>query len=49
VRAIHRIDRPLAGRASPDADLQAIEAALWRMIREDAAAADREIEVRRLT
>jgi NitT/TauT family transport system ATP-binding protein len=49
VRAIQRIDRPLAGRASPDADLQAIEAALWRMIREDAAAADREIEVRRLT
>lgn len=46
VRAIHRVDRPLGGRASADADLQAIEAELWRMIRDDAAAADRDIEMR---
>jgi NitT/TauT family transport system ATP-binding protein len=44
VRAIERIDRPLAGRAASDPDLQAIEAALWRMIRDDAAAAAQEIE-----
>jgi NitT/TauT family transport system ATP-binding protein len=46
VRAILRIDRPLANRASADADLYAIEAEIWRMIREDAAAADRDVEVR---
>jgi NitT/TauT family transport system ATP-binding protein len=44
VRAIHRIDRPLAGREAMDPDLRAIEAALWGLIRDDAAAAEREIE-----
>ena len=44
VRAIRRIDRPLAGRAATDPDLQAIEAELWRLIRDDAAAAERDIE-----
>ena len=47
VRAIHRIDRPLHGRDMVDADLQAIEADLWRLIRDDAAAAEREMESRR--
>ena len=42
VRHIARIDRPIAGRAASDPDLLAIEAELWRMIRDDAAAADRE-------
>jgi NitT/TauT family transport system ATP-binding protein len=44
VRAIRRIDRPLAGRATDDADLRPIEAELWALIRDDAAAAEREIE-----
>ena len=44
VRAIQRIDRPLAGRLATDPDLQAIEAELWRLIRDDAAAAERDIE-----
>lgn len=44
VRAIQRIDRPLAGRQSSDSDLQAIEAGLWRLIRDDVAAAEREME-----
>jgi NitT/TauT family transport system ATP-binding protein len=44
VRAIRRIDRPIAGREAIDADLQAVEAELWRLIRDDAAAAEREIE-----
>ncbi len=44
VRAIQRIDRPVAGRAATDPDLQAIEAELWRQIRDDAAAAERDIE-----
>jgi NitT/TauT family transport system ATP-binding protein len=44
VRAIQRIDRPLAGRQATDPDLQAIEAALWRLIRDDAVAAERDIE-----
>jgi NitT/TauT family transport system ATP-binding protein len=42
VRHITRIDRPLAGRSADDADLRTIEADLWRMIRDDAAAAERE-------
>jgi len=46
IRAVHRIDRPIAGRSPDDADLQAVESELWRLIRDDAAAADREIEVR---
>jgi NitT/TauT family transport system ATP-binding protein len=44
VRAIQRIDRPLAGRQATDPDLQAIEAARWRLIRDDAVAAERDIE-----
>jgi NitT/TauT family transport system ATP-binding protein len=44
VRAIRRIGRPLAGRSAADDDLQSIEAELWRLIREDAAAADRVVE-----
>jgi NitT/TauT family transport system ATP-binding protein len=42
VRAVLRIDRPLAGRKPGDADLVRVEAELWRMIRDDAAAAERE-------
>ena len=42
VRAVLRIDRPLAGRKPGDADLARVEAELWRMIRDDAAAAERE-------
>ena len=42
VRAVVRIDRPLAGRGGRDPDLLAIEENLWRMIRDDAAAAERE-------
>jgi NitT/TauT family transport system ATP-binding protein len=45
VRSIYRIDRPIVGRSPGDADLQAIESELWRLIRDDAAAADRDIEV----
>lgn len=44
VRAIHRIDRPVAGRAMTDPDLQAMEAELWRLIRDDAAAAQRALD-----
>jgi len=43
VRAILRIDRPLVGREATDADLLAIEAELWTLIRDDAAAAERDI------
>ena len=42
VRAVLRIDRPLAGRQAGDPDLVRVEAELWRMIRDDAAAAERE-------
>jgi NitT/TauT family transport system ATP-binding protein len=42
IRDILRIDRPLAGRAADDADLLALERRLWRMIRDDAAMAERE-------
>jgi NitT/TauT family transport system ATP-binding protein len=44
VRTIRRIDRPLSGRAAGDPDLRSVEAELWRLIRDDAAAAEREIE-----
>ena len=44
VREVLRIDRPLAGRSATDRDLLRIEAELWRLIRDDAAAAEREIE-----
>jgi NitT/TauT family transport system ATP-binding protein len=42
VRAVLRIDRKLAGRRAGDPDLVRVEAELWRMIRDDAAAAERE-------
>lgn len=44
IREVVRIDRPLAGRSVADPDLLAVEASLWRLIRDDAAAAEREIE-----
>ncbi len=42
IRATIRIDRPIAGRSARDPDLLEIEENLWRMIRDDAAAAERE-------
>jgi NitT/TauT family transport system ATP-binding protein len=42
VRDILRIGRPLAQRKAADPDLQATETRLWHMIRDDAAAAERE-------
>ncbi len=42
VREIVRIDRPLTGRTARDPDLVAMEEHLWRTIRDDAAAAERE-------
>jgi NitT/TauT family transport system ATP-binding protein len=42
VREIFRIDRPLTGRAADDADLKRLEHTLWRIIRDDAAVAERE-------
>jgi NitT/TauT family transport system ATP-binding protein len=42
VRDILRVDRPLAGRDMADPDLIALEQHLWRMIRDDAAEAERE-------
>jgi NitT/TauT family transport system ATP-binding protein len=44
IREIIRIDRPIAGRGEGDADLRAVEARLWDLIRADAAAAEREAE-----
>ncbi len=42
VREIFRIDRPLTGRSADDPDLKALEHTLWRIIRDDAAVAERE-------
>lgn len=42
VREIFRIDRPLTGRSADDADLKDLEHTLWRIIRDDAAVAERE-------
>ncbi|MGE0419067.1 MAG: ABC transporter ATP-binding protein [Acetobacteraceae bacterium] len=42
VREVVRVDRPLAERRADDADLKALETKLWRLIRDDAAAAARE-------
>jgi NitT/TauT family transport system ATP-binding protein len=42
IREILRVDRPLAGRDIADPDLLALEKLLWRMIRDDAALAERE-------
>jgi NitT/TauT family transport system ATP-binding protein len=44
IREVVRIDRPLRSRSATDPDLLEVEAALWRLIRDDAAAAEREIE-----
>jgi NitT/TauT family transport system ATP-binding protein len=44
VREVVRIDRPILQRRATDPDLVAVEASLWSLIREDAAAADREVE-----
>jgi len=44
IREVVRIDRPLAGRSATDRDLLRIESELWHLIRDDAAAAEREIE-----
>ena len=43
VREIFRIDRPLTGRSSDDPDLRELEHTLWRIIRDDAAVAEREL------
>ena len=42
VREIVEIDRPLTGRAEDDPDLLRVQARLWDLIRDDAAAAERE-------
>jgi NitT/TauT family transport system ATP-binding protein len=42
VRDVLRIDRPLEGRTATDPDLLAIQDTIWTMIRDDAAAAERE-------
>jgi NitT/TauT family transport system ATP-binding protein len=42
IREIFRIDRPLSGRSADDPDLLALERTLWRIIRDDAAVAERE-------
>jgi NitT/TauT family transport system ATP-binding protein len=42
VREVLRLDRPLAGRTATDPDMAATEQRLWRMIRDDAAEAERE-------
>jgi NitT/TauT family transport system ATP-binding protein len=42
VREILRVDRPLPGRDAADPDLLVLEKRLWRMIRDDAAVAERE-------
>jgi len=43
VREIFRIDRPLAGRSNDDPNLKALELTLWKIIRDDAATAEREL------
>jgi NitT/TauT family transport system ATP-binding protein len=42
VREIFQIDRPLPERSADDADLKELEHTLWRIIRDDAAVAERE-------
>ena len=42
VRELVTIERPLLGRAESDSDLIAVQARLWALIRDDAAAAERE-------
>ncbi len=45
VREVVEIDRPLLGRVESDPDLVAVQARLWALIRDDAAAAERELVV----
>jgi NitT/TauT family transport system ATP-binding protein len=42
VREIFHVDRPLTERSADDPDLQTLERTLWRLIRDDAAVAERE-------
>jgi NitT/TauT family transport system ATP-binding protein len=42
VREIFHVDRPLTGRSADDPDLRELEHTLWRLIRDDAAVAERE-------
>jgi NitT/TauT family transport system ATP-binding protein len=42
VRGVFRVDRPLTGRSADEPDLLALERTLWRLIRDDAAVAERE-------
>jgi NitT/TauT family transport system ATP-binding protein len=42
VREIFHVERPLTGRSADDPDLLALERTLWRIIRDDAAVAERE-------
>jgi NitT/TauT family transport system ATP-binding protein len=44
LRALLRIDRPIVGRNIAEPALAAIEAELWQLIRDDAAAAAREVD-----
>ncbi len=44
VRTVLRLDRPIVERRADDPDLLEAEARLWSLIRDDAAAAEREIE-----
>jgi NitT/TauT family transport system ATP-binding protein len=44
VRTVLRLARPIVERRADDPDLLAAEARLWSLIRDDAAAAEREIE-----
>jgi NitT/TauT family transport system ATP-binding protein len=42
VREVFHVERPLTGRSADDRDLLALERTLWRIIRDDAAVAERE-------
>jgi NitT/TauT family transport system ATP-binding protein len=44
IKAIVEIDRPIEARQEGDADLVAAEKRLWSMIRDEASAADRELD-----
>jgi NitT/TauT family transport system ATP-binding protein len=44
VRTVLRIDRPVVGRDMTEPMLAEIEAELWALIRDDAAAAAREVD-----
>ena len=44
IRSVLRMDRPITQRGSDDADVRAMTEHLWGLIRDDAAAAEREME-----